>query len=367
MPSNQLTASGAVARLHKFDPITGNVITLEYVEVVDDPCSPRGHMENDHSEVARVILVDWEFVQVAARLFLGYPVRKTNAPVGGGIKPAPGFNWIARCPPEYHPDWLEPTTNAPFLYATDFEFEPWGVPEDGDQWNRLEDTAVYNLAKCTITYNTRSYDVYPGDVKIAGEDVVDESALTRFVTFNPNPSGEYLSVKQGVFKFVDYPAAARPVPGAPGKIEPADRLQIVWHEVPQLCVGLPTLNPGLLKDYPIDRIMGRVNSTEFAGAAPGTLLCEAPAITRYRAATGARVCDVQYNFRYLPRGSTIPNGLGGTVSNVGHNVILDADTAPWVYREVTIDGAPAAYPAAAGKHIYDDAEFRDLFRPPDLA
>jgi len=356
-----LSALGNVAILTKTDPVTGADLVLEYVECVDDPISPKGHMENDHSEVARTILVLWDDVVKACRMFLGYPV------LSGG---APGY--IARMPPEYHPDWRDPIADKPYLYATDFEYEGLGVPADNDQ-RSVVDSSVYNLAKCTIRYNTRSYDVRADNDPVVvnqGFGFTDESLLTRYVTIKPVPGGEHLSLPQGSFKFVDYPATPgnpAAVPGSPGKVEPSDLLHITWHEVPKEAIGKRVLNPNKFIDYPQDDAVGRVNRTWFAGQPPGTLLCEAPVLEPFSSPLGRRLFNIQYNFKSLLRGSTFAVlGPPFLVSNVGHNVIFDTRplaTPSYVYREISKDGIAYGYPAPDGTHIYNDYEFAWLFRP----
>jgi hypothetical protein len=376
VPADQLSASGQVATLKKFDVVTNQTQTLSYVEVVDDPCSPRGHFENDHSEVVRTILIYYVDVALAFRLFLGYPQVSSDGA---------GNRFIYRVTPEYHPAYLIPGTKIPYLFATDFEFEPWGVPSDRDQRDVVTDTARYFLAKCTIRYNTRSYEVLVprGAEEFFPGGNIDESTLKRYVTIDPAPGVEHLGLKVGAFNLVDIPfgfapknsppgwraSGIRPAPGAPGKIEPKHRLQIIWHEVPQEAIGMKVMNPGTLKTYPIDDLLGKVNSTTFAGCEPGTLLFDAPQFRRYKSPIGTKLYDVTFNLIYLPRGSILTqdikgNPLAPAVANIGHNCVLDGDTKPYIYRELSIDGTTYAYPAPDGVHIYNDGEFADAFKPP---
>src|SRR5262249_47194285 len=91
-----------------------------------------------------------------------------------------------------------------------------------------------------------------------------EATLARYVTFEPGPGAEYLTLPTGGFKFVGPLEGGNPasVQGGPGKIVPNYDLSLTWHLVPRAAVGSVLLNRGL-QNPSIDLCLGNVNREPF--------------------------------------------------------------------------------------------------------
>ena len=98
----------------------------------------------------------------------------------------------------------------------------------------------------------------------------------------------------------------------------------------------------------IDACVGRVNSVLFDGYyPPGTLLMLAPETERYVTHYGEYAYDVIFHLNYR---------------STGWNKFFRGSLTPPAFQEVSPDGAVHAEPAADGVHLYNSADFAQLFR-----
>jgi hypothetical protein len=231
-----------------------------YTELVRDG-SPAFSIENDGSTLTRTVLVKWDDLDDAKDGFLGYPEVRG----AGGAE-----TWISRHVPDAALIFAN-RSGLPYLFATKLSGSGYGMPAGAANGihDPLTDFPIYRYAKLEVGYETLTYDVL-SDGQMIQQGLVDdhgnpdESTLARYVTPEPNPGAEYLTLPTGGFKFVGPLAggAPAPVPGGPGKIVPNYDLSLTWHLVPRAAVGSVLLNPDL-QSPSIDVCLGNVNSQPF--------------------------------------------------------------------------------------------------------
>lgn len=285
--------------------------------------------------------------QQAARDFLGYSTVASG--LAGGL-------YVSRIIPHAHPDFLRPDNQTPFLFAESMECVGRGQPINALTLNTTgnlkstRDTILYDTARCRVMYATRPYDII-ADNQVQTRDAdgnPDESGLERYVEILARPSGSYLNIPTGRFKYV----GGGIVPGSPGKIEPETDLILKWWFVPRLCVGTKIFNP-TLANPPIEGGLGKFNGASIWGCDPGTLLFESVEIEPHIDPFGQRICHVTYHFKWNP--------------NTHYKLLqLKSDGSAGSYIEVTTDGTSYSL-TVAGRHIYDAASpgFQALFRVPN--
>jgi hypothetical protein len=255
---------------------------IAYTELVRDG-SPTFSIENDGSTLRRTVLVLWDELDYAKDAFLGYPQVLGS----GGMQ-----QWIARNVPDAAYIFLN-TSGNPYLFATKLSGSGYGMPGDASEGIHDPDTdfPVYRYAKLEVSYETLTYDILSDEQMVVAGLVYptgdtgqpDEATLARYVTIEPNPGAEYLTLPQGGFSFVGptipgTPPTPAPVPGGPGKIVPNYDLSITWHLVPRAAVGSVLLNPAL-QNPSIDLCLGNVNSNTFPANPNANIYAAQSAVT----------------------------------------------------------------------------------------
>jgi hypothetical protein len=241
---------------------------VRYTELVKDG-SPTFTIENDGSTLTRTVLVLWSDLDSAKNAFLGYPVIQNSDS---------GQQWISRHVPHAAGIFLD-SANQPYLYATRLSGRGYGMPSDASEGihDAATDFPIYRYAKLEVGYETLTYDVLSDQEMLDNGFVdangnADEATLQRYITFEPNPGAEYLTLPVGGFKFVGPLTGGMPTPvaGGPGKIAPNYDLSITWHLVPFDAVGSLLFNPSL-QNPSIDQCLGNVNSKPFPSFVTNTV------------------------------------------------------------------------------------------------
>lgn len=291
----------------------------------------------------------------AVRLLLGFPRLISNGVFSAeirrvlphSIKQFPVLRQFGETLPE-HGEWL---------YAAQVQAQAMGPNGLFD----LEfETADYEYAILTTTYEALPYDLIPDDRMISG-GVVDESTLRRFVTKIYRPTAEYLTLPKGFFKWAQSksnpPVGDRdPVEIGLPRLTSALEINYTWHQVPIVRnEGGAEITPsGLLT------CLGRVNSAEFDSFAPGTLLLVSAESKRYKLAAGYTVYDFNYKMKHFN-----PTDLDGIPADrpdnevAGHNYFLRIIPGPPLlhqYHLITSTGA------SDGRRVYESANFNRLFQ-----
>ena len=230
------------------------------------------------------------------------------------------------------------------------------------------------------------------------DEATFDATSGRYVTVLSQPQSSSITLPQGTLYYAGY--QNKPVVGSPPRVIPEFDIEIIWHHVPLLALGLRALNPyiattdGNGQDYiaPIENCLGRVNLYDFNGFTKGTLLLNGAAITRVRSAIGHRLVDVHYRFKHLPLQSVDiqPDPVTGIPRRAyGPNLLpwflapgvdpivgttVPANTMGWY--EAVVNPDPALFPALTsnmrrdlpldGQNSYDYRDFKQLFRVPLL-
>lgn len=330
--------------------------SFNYVERTgnDDPgLTPIESFGRDNSRAIKVIETDtWAERISAAHAILGWAAK------GGAA------GTIKRYSPMPHPDWVvqnqqqDPLgmNQEPFLYAQEISrIEGIGAPTDLNHKNTApayvggpSTSSQYKKARLTVVFMMTPYRIAPSN-----GDENDESDWKRWVTLDYRVSGQYLTIPRGCMKFVSGPSAQTPAALhgiSVGKTVALSDLRITWHSVPYAAVPSLLVNKELAAPGALDTSLGTVNSTALNGFPAGTLLLNGAAIRGFRHPLGGYYYDIEY-------------ALSHNVKN--HNFVpyvTSADTT-FAWAEVSIDGSSHAA-STTGKHIYDGAEHKSLFRAP---
>jgi len=329
------------------------------------PESPNEMWAADASRTLRryVISGDAASRYQAARDFLGYATL-LSAVVAGKKQ------WfISRVTP--HPLSYATAAGANFLYAQSIPHsEPIGVTAPDPN---LPDLTGANRVLLTCEYRTLTYDVLPDSSVLAATGTLagfpDEgwalangnsgaSVLTtvtkagdlatpwltagRYVTRLFRPGGKFLTLRQGMMRFVD--GSATPVPEGLPVTVPYITASYTHHQVP--VAGFPAAAAFLAQ--------GTLNNAAFDGWPAQTMLLLNYTPRPYRDAFGNRVLDIEYVFKISPNLSR-----DGTGTPRGHNWVLRyiPATGKVDYVQVSSDGTVTGTPP------YLATDFSLLFKP----
>lgn len=340
-------------------------LSFNYVERTgnDDPgLSPLESFSRDGSKATKVIdIVDfqegpnalsgWYKRREAAHAILGWSEKGNAAGTIKRYSPMPHADWVVNC------RTLDPLgmTGQPFLYAQEISrIEGIGARTDGEhkttttEWDVGPATSQYARARMTVVFAMTPYRIAPSN-----GDESDESDWKKWVTLDYRVSGQYLTIPRGCMKFVSGPSAQKPAALhgiSVGKTVALSDIRVTWHTVPYGAVPSLLVNKSLAAPGALDTSLGTVNSAELNGFPAGTLLLNGAAIRGFRNAFGDYYYDIEYAFSH-------------NVKN--HNFVPYVTSAgtTFAWAEVSIDGGTHAA-SATGKHIYDGAEHKSLFRAP---
>lgn len=323
------------------------------------------------SKQTRVYDVAWSDRFTAVQELLGYSDINGNG----------GSNFVSRAIPDGDPDFVIAPTRLnlnkrlgaiPYRWASRVQAQGFGIdpdqPSGESRMKSLQQTVVYGRARLTIEYTTRTYNVLSDAQMIQGgytdsNGNPDESSLVRYVTVVSKPKGQYLGLGgpgAGNMIYATGPLTGKPLQASPGVILPTWDLQVTWHQVPLHGVPSVYVNPNLQASSTLgaaDITAGKVNSVTFAGYPAGTLLALPPEFTPRSDPFGYRIYDVVYFFEFVPTFHNYVPMIGGTPPLLRFEEISTDGTS---YGPVN-DRPPLD---STGKHIYDTADFRLLFRSP---
>lgn len=333
--------------------------SIEYWERVRDPASPQEAFRPDGASATRTLDCDWNNREEFAWALLGYAEVK-NIDTSSA--------YLSRHIPDWHPDFTIAGFGSgdPYMYATQIrgiEGIAWRAP-----YKSPDDVALYELARCTVQYESLQYDVLSDADMIARGYVdsrgnPDESTLKRYVIKKSMPAVEYLSLPQGYLKYVQGPndTKGQPVIGAGvGKIVPKADVVIQWIGVPETAIPYKAYNSDPSNPetvWAIDNTLGKINSKVFNKYPVGTLLLVAADPMPRRDPFGQRVFDIEYRMSYFPFGH---NNIYYKADN---GAVPATDPPIYAYNEVSTDGK-THLPTVDGTHIYDAADFSKLFKIP---
>lgn len=336
---------------------------LDFQDAAENEGGPTYQIAGDESRVERpILLVDYGDISKAVRCFIGYP----------SLQGATGdAAFISRVLPDGYPDILD-VDNQPYCWAT--------AVVKGDGLAVLDQSPTGapfgKRARLRILYSTVSYEVLHDSlcefVPEDGQDdplagYPDEACMLRYITRNPDYYTRIVTVPRALMRMVYQEgdrnvrlststvsvAATVGVDRGPavmegiGKNEGGQRLEYVWHFVPEQAVPHTA----------IANAIGRVNSFTFDRGKypPGTVRLDAARPVFGRTQTGLRVRHVRYTFTYAPKFDLAGNERG-------HNYFLrvvsrhDAETV-LDYRLITSNGLDS------GTAAFGTYDFAKLFRP----
>lgn len=333
--------------------------------------SPQVSLEVDRSTATRVVDVAWgerwQFATAvvgSARLGVARDGKAAIIRIAPWRFPRPAFG-----------------SGLGWLWATKVSFRGVGTPTLGDQecveGANNEAEAKYELARCTIVYETRSYDILSDEEHyVRHGQSLDEASLARYVTRTVRPQGEFLSLDGGAFHYAGLTNAKGESPTVKrglNKTIVAYNLSLTWHLVPYEAIPSKFYNT-TGPNFALDRCLGCVNNKPFAGLPAGTLMLGAAEIRPAASPLGQRVADVTYFLKFFNPSDTV---RGHTIHQnyvAGHQHIYTpkppaSGEAGW-YEVVTDDAlaasstAPTNFIAQTDEvSIFNWRDFDNLFRP----
>jgi hypothetical protein len=247
---------------------------------------------------------------------------------------------IARHIPEFHPKFEH-------LWARRVRFNrETGEPSNGGPLFSL----VYERAEASVDYEPLPYLVWDDSNRPAGLARADE--MWRYVSRTETFAVESVLVPGGSFQ---YEGGTVDVPEVPARVVPSFTAFVVWHEVPceydfDNAYGLPAIPAGIKTR--IAAVEGHINSGNFLGYPPKTLLAISAEPT-YRRMHDGKVCvDIKYTL--AGRGTRDNTGVAAGVGS----------TSPDWERLLRKDGLfYRILNKVSGKGPYDDpVDFNDLLR-----
>lgn len=245
---------------------------------------------------------------------------------------------ISRYLPEVHPQyqWLV-ATRIPRVSGLGWVGKRMITGTSPNSYIDVVDQPIneFTWAQIEVEYTFPEYEIIPDD------DI--EYEHDRYVIERPRQSAKYLTFPNGAFRWAaGTPSAKGVVVGNNGKIEVTTDYELTWKMVPQEAVPVD-----LIDDY-----CGCINSTEFRGKPPGTMLMLSGQRVPIRLPYGIRAYDVVYAFKYFKH---------------GHDKIYDFNAKPATdrgYYQISTDGAAYGLATATdGRLTYDVRDFNLLFGP----
>lgn len=266
---------------------------------------------------------------------LGYAAHQ-----GAGVK-------LRRWQPELHPIY-------PFMVAKRVSLQ--GLGSNASQtrgrtpyadWSDLNILGAkinsYPETIVDIEYETPLYPIlFDADIS---------SEIERFVSVEPKPNGDYLSLPTGGMKWAGgaAPPAGQlglPYPAQTGIIIPTIDYMVTWHQVPASAIPL---NAFMLA-------IGRVNKTNLSlliknatrAFTPHQLLLTSIEATKALTPYGQWYYDIKYTMKYFEQ---------------QHNKFLQFFNNTKNFYRISIDGTDYGTGAVAdGKYVFDEYDFNNLFK-----
>jgi hypothetical protein len=247
---------------------------------------------------------------------------------GGGLRrsaASPDFDGSQGSLPEPHP-WVEN------LYAATASVAPSGrVIQVGGR-------PVYQKARVTVSFRPVDYNV------ISDADYDADTEVDRFVSKVPEGSAEF-QTSQGLFRFVTDPQK-RPLDIQPGFVVAAQRFVYTWHQIP--VATRDDGQPDLGRVPNIDTILplvGAINSLEFDGFAPGTVLFSSfspKLVLPQLAGPDSYYWDISYTLGVRDYGASPTPVLPG--ESIGWNYAYDPTRHIWdLYTDTGTTGGKTMY------------------------
>lgn len=311
---------------------------------VRDGSSPREVFEINNSTCERTFLVLWEHRHDLVKYLLGYSETWDDS----------GTTRLSRLLPCYHPDYPDMVATK-VTSIRGHKFTGWQeLPDEDYRWtfNQLN---VFEHAEVTVMYEHAPY------ARVEDEDLyVGGSELDRYVVRGEvTPSAEYLQLPGAVFKYTRSVGTSNPhgvaIPFNSGRVLPQEKFTLTWVRLPENVwtpeSGLYQLiyGTGLGDVVPW---MGCVNSVEFYGRPPGTVLLSGvrPILNRSPLGEGFE-WDLEYTFDFDPNGWNYKyyHGIGAASSDNGFYFVSGNGT----YY------APGSVPD--WRSIYNERDLNDLF------
>lgn len=261
--------------------------------------SPRVSLEPDRSTATRIVDTAWEDrwsfaenVIGSSQLGLSQNGKATIRRIDPWRFPRPAFG-----------------SGLGWLWASKISTSGVGKPSgecfDG---NNNEAQAVYKIARHTITYETRTYDIL-SDTEYYSTygQAMDESDLRRYITKVVRPQGEFLTLDGNAYRYAGLTNTSGnsfPVSRGLNKAIVAFNLSLTWHLIPYEAIPSKFYNTAG-PNFAIDRTLGCVNNKAFAGQPMGTLLLTAVSFQPIITPLGQRVADVTYFFKFFNPSDTV--------------------------------------------------------------
>lgn len=299
---------------------SANLDNLLYLQYLEEHRGPKEGFSVGNSVASKTYIVGWPVRSAFLDDLLGYSYLSGTT--------------LKRVIPEQHPDY-------PVFFASDATVEPMGKSSVG-----LD--GVSNWTAAIINCNFR-----PAEYAIV-KDENTASELDRYVIRTYEPNAEFISL-QGGLRFVT-PLPGKPegqvVSSPPGKLIFGMGLNYLWKEVPS-----KTATPFFLPNFSnIRSAIGKVNSVDFDGYDPGTVLFLGTESKQIVPKLGQDIYhwDISYKMVYKRNG----NGVAGDSQKAGHNYLYNLTQSPPIWDLVTNDGL------VTGSRIYEAIDLNILFQIP---
>ncbi len=192
-------------------------------------------------------------------------------------------------------------------------------------------TSRYEVVRISAVFTQPPYEILPDSEVIKGNEVI------RFTWLGQSPSANMITLDQGSMHFTEGDLIGKTFT-APGYAQSEVQQLIVlsWTNVPEEYV----VNKNTLIPVRLAGALQKVNSEQFLGFKPGTLLMEPYKYTRYRMhlpdinAVAEFWADIEFSFRYFnpPYGvcEIQFHAVDGSTTLVGAIVIEGTPTVPAV-------------------------------------
>lgn len=332
-----------------------------------------GNFYYDRGMLTRIICVAGGAVNTAISDFMG-SVSVENAGVDGDGQ----HRYISRVLPHRFPGKehliVQGISNIK-RQAFDIDFtiaDSVGLPADGGVITNITGNAtdgtglpIYKLAELTLQYVMPTFKIKT-DEQVYGEDVPyygypDEGQAiangyrthSRYISRYIKRSGKMQTLPRGLLR--DNTAEKRPILEAIAINEAVSTWEYIWHQVPD--DALPEVAWTLAQNT--------VNSVEFDGRPPGTLLFAGdPEVhPEPNPFTGQMLNSVKYTFHsfMLTDQDETPAAIRG--HNYVRRLVRTGAGPTYVYKLKVVKMTSDGVGTLPGTVIFPDFDFRKLFRP----
>jgi len=315
--------------------------------------SPDETFERDASSAIRVYNdVDWNSRQTFVQNLVGYSYRAVAAN---------GTAFVARRTPHYHGDWVD-LYGRPFLYATKARIK--GLSPSGVN---VRQVGTFQKAEITATYQTLPWDVLDDfDARMPKYNgTPDESSWRRYCTKQVSPQGQFITINQGSYYYVDSVNQAGvidqtrpPVMQGLSKLLVKYNLSVTWHDVPEECIPCLLVNPTLTAPSVYENAIGTVNSEAINGYRPGSLLLVGIQMKPQRSPFGNRIFDVTTMHSFFEPVASAQR----PITRANHQFVYRPQRSGYIEVISNNSGQSNLLTKAPGVSIYDWWDHRFLYR-----